>query len=233
MAPELANQDINGNIGDFEKANAKHLVDSPQFLQELMKYGRLEAKDFSRDVYKKIRKDLKGDPLFRKSWPSHELVAYMARENLKQILASEFWVGELFKGFQGKDYKYSGILDLIAIEGDTIYILDYKPDVHYHTIAEILASKDKIHPESHVIRTVAQIAGYALVLDALFGFKAAGFKVKCLTFSGEGYTLYDPFEALEMSVDFYCKQMKKIPDWGWLLQESILRKIATKYGFSF
>ena len=63
----------------------------------------------------------------------------------------------------------------------------------------------------------------------MFGIIAAGIELECVTFNENGYYLYDPYEALESSVDFYYSQKREMPDWANLLTDSVLSKIKAKY----
>ena len=52
---------------------------------------------------------------------------------------------------------------------------------------------------------------------------AAEFTIECITFNGRGYFIYEPYEALQFSIDFYKKYAKNDPDWAKLLGWALLQ----------
>lgn len=138
------------------------------------------------------------------------------------------------RNLKGERIAYIGMIDNIVIVGNTIYILDYKPNLHFATIEQMTAEgSGNPLPRKHFITSIPQVGGYGIIIDALFKLKAAGFNIQCITYNSEAYCAYDPFSALEQSVDFYYEHAKKFPDWAWLLDEGLLRKMADKHKIDF
>ena len=134
------------------------------------------------------------------------------------------------RNLKGERIAYIGMIDNIVIVGNTIYILDYKPNLHFATIEQMTAEgSGNPLPRKHFITSIPQVGGYGIIIDALFKLKAAGFNIQCITYNSEAYCAYDPFSALEQSVDFYYEHAKKFPDWAWLLSHQTLADIMARH----
>ena len=115
------------------------------------------------------------------------------------------------------DQLFSGHPDYIQIDGNTIRILDYKPNLNYDPNPENFGT--------HFVDSIPQVAVYAILCDALFGIRASGLKIECVTFNENGYYLYDPYEALIDSVQFYWDSIHKLPTWSVFLPKTIIDNI--------
>ncbi len=63
----------------------------------------------------------------------------------------------------------------------------------------------------------------------MFGISASGYEIECVTFNENGYYLYEPYQALESSVDFYNGILGKMPVWYKLLPQNIIDKIIENH----
>ncbi len=148
--------------------------------------------------------------------PSHPFIEYLALKNILSIICTEplIWA-------KIEDVVYSGHLDIIQIKKDTIRIIDYKPNLHFDPEAKT--------PANHFIDSIPQIAAYGIIFDMMFCISQSKYQIECVTFNEEGHYLYNPYEALEDSVEFYYSIKHEMPVWHKLLRHDIIDKIIAKY----
>lgn len=145
--------------------------------------------------------------------PSHPFVQHLALKTIPSIIATEFWMWETF-GAQ----LFSGHIDILQVDGKTVRIIDYKPDLRYDPSTENFGK--------HFVDSIPQVAAYAIILDLLFGLRASGLKIECVTFNKYGYYLYDPYQAMESSVQFYWDKIHTLPVWHALLPKFVIDRIT-------
>ena len=184
-------------------------------LQQLIEYARLSEDDYSDSKLEKLAKllSIKKDQVFSSFGPSHELVQYMALNNINSIFGREF----LLWTRTSEDIVFAGHPDFFGfrIVGNKIQIIDYKPNLHFDLGSD--------NPADHVMTSIPQVAGYGILSDIMFAFKAAGFTIECITFNKYKYIIYEPYEALQLSIDFYVKYARENPDWAKLLDWGLLQ----------
>ena len=82
------------------------------------------------------------------------------------------------------DHYLTGHIDLILVVDDIIYVCDYKP--------EETPSIETKRLSYSFMRSIPQVASYALVLKKLFGLE----KILCITFNKKGAWIYEPKTTL-------------------------------------
>ncbi len=58
-----------------------------------------------------------------------------------------------------------------------------------------------------------------------FNLVSSYFEIECVTFNEDGYYSYNPYHALESSVQFYYDQIGKLPSWSGLLSQAVIERI--------
>jgi len=103
-----------------------------------------------------------------------------------------------------KDHYLTGHIDLILFIDDFIYVCDYKPEeTPFAEATPLLYS---------FIRSIPQVASYALVLKNLFGIN----DIRCITFNKKGAWKYDPKTTLVHINNFIKKNKRyKASDRPW------------------
>lgn len=95
-----------------------------------------------------------------------------------------------------KDHYLTGHIDLILVIDDIIYICDYKPEE-----TPILQTTRLSYS---FMRSIPQVASYALVLKKLFEIN----DIKCITFNKKGAWIYEPKTTLTQ-LNRFIKQNKQ------------------------
>ncbi|KKL76476.1 hypothetical protein LCGC14_2044510 [marine sediment metagenome] len=125
-------------------------------------------------------------------WPSHSGVSKAVTNHLNQyILAVELQI-ERKNGAK----RVTGHIDILLIVGDTLYVVDYKPDGHGDQMTNPLSPTYK-HLSSSFIQSIPQVAAYAKILKKAYGVS----KVVCVTFNKDSAWVYqDSFLENKMSL---------------------------------
>jgi hypothetical protein len=142
--------------------------------------------------------------------PHHQFIQYLALKEIPTIIAAEPLIWRMVDG-----KVFSGHLDLFQVEGKKIRVIDYKPDLNF--------DPDSLNVANHFVDSIPQIACYGVIFDLMFGL--LGYEIECVTFNEDGFYIYDPYEALESSVQFYWDHINKLPDWAGLLPKATIDKI--------
>jgi len=146
--------------------------------------------------------------------PSHEFMQYLALKEIPTIIAVEPLLWTMIDG-----KVYNGHVDFFQVDGNKIRLIDYKPDLNFDPSSDNVAK--------HFIDSIPQVASYGIILNLMFGI--LGYEIECVTFNENGYYIYDPYKALESSVDFYYGHIGTLPDWYRLLPQDTIDKIIQKY----
>ncbi len=103
-----------------------------------------------------------------------------------------------------KDHYLTGHIDLILVMDDIIYVCDYKPEeTHIPETTRLSYS---------FMRSIPQVASYALVLKKLFDI----YDIMCITFNKKGAWIYEPKTTLTHLNTFIKKNKQyKASDRSW------------------
>ena len=144
--------------------------------------------------------------------PSHEFLALKALRGISEVFAIE--VPVWFVTQNGKLFK--GHIDLLSyMDGDTLYVFDYKPNLRIFEKQrgqKVLAGS--------FVNAIPQVGGYALSVKQMFGeaLKALGVKdIKAVIFNKEGCVIFDPEWAVAQSIEIYAQNMGDYPIYKDLL----------------
>ena len=131
--------------------------------------------------------------------PGHEFVLKKILEEDSNSICMEIpiWIWHI-------DHYLTGHIDLILFINDIIYVCDYKP--------EETPFADTTRLSYSFMRSIPQVASYALVLQKLFGIK----KIFCVTFNKKGAWVYKPKNTLAL-LNTFIKENKqyKASDRPW------------------
>ncbi len=142
----------------------------------------------SQDVWNGIESPLKG----ARNSISHELLA-------DRFLSSTSFIGSEIPVwiYLGEDL-YAGHIDLLLYKDDTLYVVDYKPDM------------DMGDGYTNFLNSVPQVAGYGLTIQ-----KQTGIKVECIIVNKNGAWQFNPNGILEKINDFMAENKEGfVPPWG-------------------
>lgn len=131
--------------------------------------------------------------------PRHESVLNMILEKDPYSIGMEIpiWIWH-------EDHFLTGHIDLILYIDGIIYICDYKPEETPNT--------DTTRLSYSFMRSVPQVASYALVLKYLFGIEG----IKCVTFNKKGAWIFEPKLTLNKLNEFIKKYKQyKVEDRPW------------------
>ncbi|MFX1237349.1 MAG: hypothetical protein ACFE8P_06460, partial [Promethearchaeota archaeon] len=100
----------------------------------------------------------------------------------------------------GEKILFSGHVDLLAIVGGKLHVLDYKPDLRFDaspgtTIKVFLAS-------------LAQVGAYGAMACLQFGLKPS--EVVCSTINEDGCWQYNPLDALQFATEMWQEAFAKV-----------------------
>lgn len=132
---------------------------SPKFIKDILEYSQ-------ENKYKNFQLTGSGGS------PDHKHLLPMLVKNVKGALGSEINIW-LFRN----DNCMTGHIDLLIVQGDTIYVCDYKPDLKFK---DATSGKD-------FSNAVPQVLAYALMLKEALGLS----KVKGLIFNQQGAVEFD------------------------------------------
>jgi hypothetical protein len=196
---------------EFTNSIVKKLGTNHKSLQQLIKYAKYRKTDEFVSNDANLLEII--DPSKYNQQPSHEFIQFLALKNIPSIITTEpfFWINF-------DDIIYSGHIDFIQIEGKKIRIIDYKPDLTFDPDSKNIAK--------HFIDSIPQVAAYGIIFDMMFGISSSEFEIECVTFNENGYYLYDPYQALESSVEFYYEVIGKLPAWAGLLSKEVRDRIT-------
>ncbi|MBD3211592.1 MAG: hypothetical protein GF311_03210, partial [Candidatus Lokiarchaeota archaeon] len=110
-------------------------------------------------------------------------------KNIEDLLNKEYGLcaeNPLFEMFKNEDMDkrryWFGQSDLTLLEGDTLYVVDFKPEKNLNTE----------NTRDHFVNAFLQVIGYALSTKMNIDKEL---KVKCVVFNGEGQAVvFDPIE---------------------------------------
>jgi len=100
---------------------------------------------------------------------------------------------------------YSGVADLFFIEGDTLYIADFKPDVHFKTEGDLRNYAANVFP---------QLVAYGLMVQKKLRSTGSDLKIKFIAFNKEASIEFDPnlmyFQMFDFMTDYSYSEWHRI-----------------------
>ncbi|TXT65546.1 MAG: hypothetical protein BAJALOKI1v1_410003 [Promethearchaeota archaeon] len=88
---------------------------------------------------------------------------------------------------------YAGVFDLFTIRGNTLYICDFKPDVHFDTEGDL---------GQHAANVFPQLVAYSLMVQERLKKAGSTLEVKCIAFNNEASMEFDPNVMFFQMFDF-------------------------------